>query len=194
MSKSILSPLMALFSLLIFAGCASNFAVSNDYDREADFKSFRTFELLEPTPEMLEKMKSLSPRTLQFIRDAIREEMVKRGYREVEQGADLGIAFFATAAITTVGQEVGGVNVGVGWGGYYGGIGVGGRVGGRVQYVDYVDGSLVIDMYAPASQQLLWTGRARGTFQAETTDPRKVSYEAVKQILFRYKWKVRKGG
>lgn len=179
-----------LFILIgLTAACStSSISVRHDYDKEAPIKTYTTYQVVEPTREILDEMKIRNPRVLDVIESSIREEMEKRGYT-ASDNPDTYITYFVTSRERTVGRETGGVNVGVGYGGYYGGIGFGTRVGGRIEYVDYVEGTLIIDFYNN-DKKVIWHGAARGTFQVDRENPLEVAREAVKRIMYKYKFKV----
>jgi|GEM_PF-3372153 len=179
------------FSLacLIAACSTSNINVRRDYDKEAPFKTYRTFQVMQPTQEILDEMKIRNPRVLDVIETEIDNLMQNRGYQSSDN-PDIYITYFVTSRERTVGRETGGMNVSMGYGGYYGGIGLGTRVGGRIEYVDYVDGTLIIDFF-DQNKKIVWHGAAQGSFQADRENPMEVARDAVKRIMFKYKFKVK---
>ncbi len=185
--------LVFLFLCLgLFLGCSPTLNISYDYDKQIPFKSYRTYSLLELTEEQIQETGIRNPELVDYIRKQIIYQMARRGYRQEYENPDMEIGYFVITKVQTIGREVGGVNVGVGFGGYYGGIGMSSRVGGRIEYTDYVNGTLIIEMYHPETKNLIWHGAAQATLQPGVNDPYKVTESAVRQIYARYKFSVPK--
>jgi hypothetical protein len=181
---------LAMLGLLL--GCGTTYKVSADYDKQIPFDTYRTYTLLQMTEEQIQETGIRDPRLVDHIAQQVKYQMDRRGYREVPQNGDLEIGYFAISRTQTVGREVGGVNVGIGFGGYYGGVGMSSRVGGRIEYSTYVNGTLVIEMYHPETKGLIWHGAAEATLELGRDNPYKVVESAVRQIFSKYKFSVPK--
>ncbi len=183
---------ISLGFLALTLGCTTSYRVTADYDKQIPFDTYRTYTLLQMTEEQIQETGIRDPRLVDHIAQQVKYQMDRRGYREVPQNGDLEIGYFAISRTQTVGREVGGVNVGIGFGGYYGGVGMSSRVGGRIEYSTYVNGTLVIEMYHPETKGLIWHGAAEATLELGRDNPYKVVESAVRQIFSKYKFSVPK--
>lgn len=183
-----------LLLIVLLGGCApsTSFEVRTDYDKKQKqvIQGFRTYDVVQPTQDIIDQMQLRDPAVLEVIAQGIREEMEKRGYRQSDT-PDVQITYFVNARQFTQGQQKGGMNVGMGFGGYYGSVGMSTNVGGRIEYIDYVAGTLIIDMFTGADSDFIWHGAAQGTFRQGMENPRQVAREAVQRIFYKYSFKVK---
>ncbi|MBL7877509.1 MAG: DUF4136 domain-containing protein [Cyclobacteriaceae bacterium] len=168
--------LLILFILLSLASCSS-VQVSYDYDKSADFTKYKTYDYTEET-------KTLGGSNGQLIRQrllsSVDQEMTSRGYTKSEGDADLLIELHIKAETR---QTATAYNTG-GYGFYrYGNMGTT-----TINYNEYTDGTLFINVVDKAADKLIWQGRGTKTLE-ENASPQKVdsniSY-AVKTIYAKY--------
>ena len=155
-----------LIAAMALSAC-SGLKVVSDYDRSVDFTQYKTFEYYGWIEESDKLLNDLDKRR---IEDAFAAEFKARGLELVKEGGDLVVGLFIvteqktqTTAHTT---SMGGMG-GYGYGGYYG-YGPGWGWGGghsttTYSEYDYVEGTLVCDVYDKAKEQLVWEGIATGT-------------------------------
>ncbi len=145
-------------SLLLFLSTTA-FAqdVHFDYDRTANFSSYRSYQWadakpLPPGDQLLD----------QDIKRAIDEQLVGKGMRRVETGSDLQIRY--TGAVSKE-KEFNAIGLGPrglgGWGDM-----------GRVTTSTIEVGMLVVEIFDPAAGRLVWRGSASKTLDIKR-DPGK---------------------
>jgi len=191
-------------AFLFIITCAFGQDVHYNYARGANFSSYKTYQWIEVpgapktepanTPPNLPGLPSLPggapnfPGTAsdvrstgsedqlidQDIRRAVDEQLAQKGLTKVEKNGDLHVIYHAA-----VRQEVG-INLsGSGWGGRgYGGM-WDGSVQGQSSTIPI--GTLVVDLYDPASKQLIWRGDATKTIDIKK-DPNK-NYRNLQKAL-----------
>lgn len=153
--------------LLTFMG-TSAFAqnVQFDYDRVANFSSYRSYQwvypnLLAPGDQLLD----------QDIKRAVDEQLAGKGLRRVDTGGDLQISY--QAAISKEKQFDG-----FGWGGPRG---FGGFDNARVTTSTIEVGELVIQIFDPGARRLVWRGSASKTLDLNK-DPDK-NYRTLEKAM-----------
>lgn len=147
---------VALIALLSISGLAFSQDVAYNYDQSADFAKYKSYKWVEikgaTHPDQL---------TDNQIRQALETELAKKGLTKVDNdSATLFIGYHVG-----VGQEkqINAYNMGGGpWG--YGARWGGGMATATTSTINI--GQLVLDMYDPASKQLVWRGTA-----SKTIDP-----------------------
>lgn len=167
--KKIIFPL-----LLIFLVSCNPWKFVGEYDHEVDFKTYKTFGLLNWDRHNDDEVSS---ETKKYILLSIKDEMEKRGYVYQKKDADLQVSVFIltneeTSYSAYANQYAGyngyghiGVGVGVGSGGA--GVGVVGY-GMPTLYPytavkhDYNVGTVVVDLLDHSKKQLVWQGVAQG--------------------------------
>ncbi|GAO41104.1 DUF4136 domain-containing protein [Flavihumibacter petaseus] len=174
-----------LFCLLIAAaagtGCTSSVKVTTDYDRAANFSQYKTFAIYKDDA----KTDNVSQLNSGRIENAIKAEMIKKGFTENTSSPDLLVN-----AVTIVKnkQSISSTTNYYGYGGYYrpyawgGGMGVTGNTTYNVD--DYKDGSLIIDVVDAAGKKLIWQGTGNKEIDnKDYKDPDKMISEAVTKIM-----------
>jgi hypothetical protein len=150
------------FALIVafLSGCSS-IKVTYDYDKTVDFTKLKTFEYYGWAAESDRQLNDLEKRR---IEEAFGVEFKKRGLEYVESDGDMIVVLFVMTEnktqynATTTGMGYGG------YGGYYGygpGYGWGPGMGmsmstTTVQEYNYTVGTLVIDIYDPVEERLIW--------------------------------------
>lgn len=135
---------------LLFAGCSS-VSINYDYNRDADFSAYKTFDWLpgntKGTGDQLVDRR---------VHAAVVNELTAKGFRQ-SPNPDLHVVWHVVLR-----DRVQLYNWGGGWGGGYRGYGWGWG-GSQVDVVNYTEGTLVIDMVDAKTKELVWRGSARGT-------------------------------
>ncbi|HEX3472660.1 MAG TPA: DUF4136 domain-containing protein [Silvibacterium sp.] len=136
--------------------------VRYNFDKDADFSKFKTYEWVE-----IKGASKPDDLTDKQIKAAVDAQLGQKGLSKVEDKADLYVAYQ-----TAIGSEKqftsfnsGGWGYGAGWygGGWYGGGG--GITTGSTSTI--YNGQLVIDMYNPQGHDLIWRGVV-----SKTLDPK----------------------
>jgi hypothetical protein len=178
-----------LIASIVLAGC-SGLTVVADFDPSVDFNQYKTFEYYGWIEESDRVLNDLDRRR---IESAFGAEFEARGLKYVEEGGDMVVGLFilaeqktqTTAQTTQMGGGYGG-----GYGGYYGhgpgwGWGGGHSTTTYSEY-DYVEGTLVCDIYDKAKEQLVWEGVGKGTINDNPQKREQSIPEAVKKIMAKY--------
>lgn len=141
-----------LASVLFFASCSS-LKVKTDYDKEANFSTYKTFSYVGFNAENT-NINDLNERR---IVKAVKSEMTKKGFSEAEE-SDLEIhihaviakKFSATANTDYYGMGYPYYRRGFGWGATYGTT--------TVDVNEYQEGTLIIDLVDVKGKKLVWQG------------------------------------
>jgi hypothetical protein len=178
--------LFPVIILLLAVTSCNTIKVTADYDKEVDFKSFKTFTLL---PWNAHNDSIVSTFTKQRILEALKNEMIKRGYYYVADinKADLGVNSYVLLREKTDYQYYQDYYGPYGyyytapwaWGGYYGY-----PYNTTVQSRDYIEGTLIIDVFDTHKKKLIWQGIGVG--EVEPNGNGKHVAKAISQIFFKY--------
>lgn len=144
---------LCLAGILCFGAGALAQEVQFDYDRSANFSSYRTYQWVDSktgrAPNQL---------TDQNIKRAIDEQLAVKGLQRVETGGDLQVVYQAAVDHE---KQFDGFGSGPRW---YGTT--------RVSTSTIEIGKLVVDLVDPAKKQLVWRGAAEKTLDIKK-DPEK---------------------
>eukprot|EP00388_Colpodella_angusta_P007224 GDKJ01020602.1.p4 GENE.GDKJ01020602.1~~GDKJ01020602.1.p4 ORF type:complete len:189 (+),score=8.53 GDKJ01020602.1:1991-2557(+) len=173
--------ILLLFTIgIAVAGCSSLRTVS-DYDKDVDFKAYKTFNFYDKGMERL-RLNNLDKRRLM---SAVEGEMIAKGFTKSNKPDML-------VNLVVVTRE----RVNVYDGGFYGGFGWGwgGRWGwgspfwgGGPSYVDqYREGTIIIDLLDPAKKILFWHGQGAGFNLDNFTKREERLQKGVSEILAQY--------
>lgn len=181
--KQFLIPALAVFFL---SSCVSVRVVA-DYDREADFNSYRTFAFYKTGIDKAE----ISDLDKKRILKAIDTEMVTKGFQK-SNSPDLLVSIFTKEKERVdVFNQGFGPGRGWGWGGYWGGWwgpgwGWGGYWGPAVS--TRTEGVLFIDLIDAKSNELVWQGKGQGSLNTSGNIDKKEERirEFVSEILAKY--------
>lgn len=144
---------------IIISGACSSLTVKSDYDKEADFTKYKTFEYYGWTED---SDKILNRFDKERIEKAFGEEFSKRGLEYVKGNGDIVVSLFIIAEQkTSTTAHTNHYNMGgYGYGGfgYYGGYGGVGMGSSTTTYSeqDYTVGTLVVDVFDKAEKKLIW--------------------------------------
>ncbi|MCU7552298.1 DUF4136 domain-containing protein [Chitinophagaceae bacterium LB-8] len=151
--KNYLPQIVILALTFIACSCSPTMQVHSDYDKSADFSNYKTFSLYKS-----DSSSSISQLNQQRIINAVRNEMIKKGYQETSSSPDILVN-----QVTILKDKVSvssNTNY-YGYGGmyrpYYWGAGGGySTTNYDVQHVK--DGSLIIDIIDARTNKLIWQG------------------------------------
>merc|ERR1711974_239214 len=155
MKNKLIKPLVFLFGLLIVS--CSSVKVAADYDKEADFNSYKTFAFFKTGIDKAE----ISDLDKRRILRAIEAELLAKGYTKSEN-PDMLVSIFTKSQ-----QRVDIYNNAWGWGGFgpgWGGYGPGWGWGWNNQPVvsTQTEGTLFIDLIDMQKKELIWQGMGTG--------------------------------
>lgn len=177
--KHLVLPILAL---VLFSSCAS-LKVTQDYDKTAPFSSYKTYQLTEDVANLpigdLNKSRLIA---------AVETELAAKGFTKSDKPDVLIDIKVKTKEIqTATANTTGGYG-----GGYYGrgyryGWG-GGFSTTTINYDSYTEGTVFIDMIDVAKNQLVWQGRAVGTFDPDiSTEKREANIKnGTHQVFMQY--------
>ena len=180
---------LPLFLVLVAAEVASAQDVRFNFDKDANFASFRTYKWVA-----IKGASTLSDLADRQVKAAVDAELGKKGLTKSESDtADLYIGYQAG-----IGQEKEYTSFDSGWGygpGWYGGGwygGGGGMTTGQTSTI-YI-GQLALDMYASSPHTLVWRGVASKTLdpKAKPEKQEKNLQKAVAKVLKNYPPQVKK--
>lgn len=175
MKKILLLPL-----LLVLASCSS-LKVTHDYDSQADFTKYKTFAFSEDAMKL-----PVGDLNRDRILKAVETEMTAKGFTKSD-APDVLIDIHvkaeekvdATATTTGSGYR----------GGYYGRYGYGGGFSTtQINYNEYIEGTLFVNMVDKGTEKIVWQGRATKTIDEDVSAQKReqnINY-AVKQIFIKY--------
>ena len=166
--------LIGLAALLVVSGASAQQSYV-DFDKEADFESYKTFTWVQSDEDLSES----SPLWHERVRNGITERMVEGGMTEVtgDEIPDVYVTYYASQSQTT---RVITDHMGYGYGGGYGGV-YGSRYGHRGGYmgmgmgtstsrvVTYDKGTLVIDIWDAEKKEMVWRGTTTDTISDNPT-------------------------
>ncbi len=160
--------LVKLIPIIVFAillSSCSSVKVAADYDREANFDSYKTFAFFKPGIDKVE-LNTLDKRR---ILRAIEAELMAKGFTKSENPDMLVSIFTESNQRVDIYNNAWGAG-GWGWGGYggwgpgwggYGGWGPGWGGGGS-QVSTSIEGMLFIDFIDNKKKELFWQGSGTG--------------------------------
>ena len=170
----------------LLAGCASQPKVLSDYDKSADFASYRTFGFMTQVGADSTEFRSLAVQTMQT---AATRQMELRGYT-LSDTPDLVINFTGKIEEKTDVESVPAPYYGPGWGygGFYGAP-YGGWGGGGTQVTTrrYNVGTLVMDVVDREKRQAVFQGSVSDVVTKEMMANREAAITgAVNRIFASY--------
>ena len=176
--------LLSVFAMLLFLSSCVSVRVIADYDKEANFNSYKTYAFYKTGIDKAQ----ISDLDKKRILNAIDAEMASRGFTK-SQNPDLLVSIFTKEREQV---DVYNNNFGFGWGwggGFYNpwvwgpGWGWGGN-----NVSTRTEGSLYIDLIDNRNKELVWQGRGAGTLNNTGNIEKKEQRikEFVSQILKAY--------
>jgi hypothetical protein len=164
--------------LLAVQAC-THFTVESDYDREADFSAYATYDWMPPETRRID-LRVRDPRAHELIQDAIQDELGAKSLRRAE-GADPDLLIGYHLALDE-GLDSQTLYQGSAADWQYRTYG---NPTTRNQSLMYSVGTLVIDVFDAAKEELIWRGVVEGDVkQNPDPDQRKERIEkAVQKML-----------
>ncbi len=162
---------------IIFVTCVHAQEVHYNYDRSANFGTYKTYEWVDlPGPGGVVSDQLID----QSIKRAVDEQLAQKGLTRVNQGGDLQVGYHAIV------KEEKSINLSAfgngggpwGWGGGWGGFSSG-SVTGQTSTIPV--GTLLVDLYDPARRQLVWRGDGTKTIDLKK-DPDK-NYRVLQKAM-----------
>jgi hypothetical protein len=152
--------------VLAAAGC-STLSISTDYDKAADFSSYRTFTWKD-TGELKDSLWS------KRIEGVFTDTLAAKGLKRVDSGGDLWVA-----AHPRLSKEMQINTYNTGWGYGYGWYGYGGMGMATTTVTEIPVGTLMIDLVDAKKKELVWRGVASDTLN---TDPSRTPEDREKKL------------
>ena len=143
---------IALLGSVLALGCSSR-KVNFDYDRSADFSSFKTYAWYDGQQSIKEE----DPLGHQRVMDAVDQQMSAKGFSKASSNPDVYVTYNAEDN-EQVRMDT--TSMGYGYGGdWYWGGGMGMGMGSSTTQVrTYTQGTLIVDIWDAKKKQLVWRG------------------------------------
>ena len=130
-----------VFVLIFLAGCSSR-TVNFDYDQEADFTTFKTYDWYENDQMVADE----APLAHQRVIAAIDRQMEAKGFQKASSNPDVYVTYYASDRENTVVDTTHyGYGYGAGW--RWGGMGGMGMSSSTSTVRNYTTGTLVVDLW-----------------------------------------------
>jgi hypothetical protein len=159
--------------------------VTGDYEKSTDFSAYKTYMFVGWQDDSDQVMNDFDKKRL---RESIKSEMEARQFELVESDADMAVSLFVVVdektSTTAYTNYYGGAGYGRGRRGY-GGWGHGSATTSYSEN-DYLQGTLVLDMYDAASKDLIWQGVATGTITEKPEKREKKIPKAVTKLMKKF--------
>jgi len=175
-----------LAAALLAAGCASGPEVRADYDRTADFASYKTFAFASPLGTDREGYQSV---VSLHLKAAAQRELEARGLRLDSAAPQLLVNFNAALndklRVSTAPTMTMGVGMGRGYYGYRAGMYTAWPLyADQTHVTQYKEGTLNIDVVDTARKQLVWEGVVSGSVTQKTLDDVQAAVNAAVAAAF----------
>jgi hypothetical protein len=167
---------IALFFLFATVACAPSVKVTSDYDKTANFSSYKTYAFTTESSQIPVEQLNRD----RIIR-AVENEMAAKGFTKSDS-PDMLVDITVKSKTRT---EATATNNG----GYHGRYGYGGGyTTTRVDYNEYTDGSLFITFIDKSAEKIIWQGRGTRTIDENASASKRESNinNAVKMIFSKY--------
>ncbi|WP_081988320.1 DUF4136 domain-containing protein [Psychroserpens jangbogonensis] len=177
-SKKLFNILPFLIIAIIITSCSS-VRVAADYDKEADFKSYKTFAFFKTGIDKAE----ISDLDKRRILRAIEAELLAKGFTKSEN-PDMLVSIFTKSQ-----QRVDVYNNTWGWGSYgpgWGGYGPGWGYYNQPVVSTQSEGTLFIDLIDMEKKELVWQGMGTGFISQKMDKKEDQIKEFVMKILEKY--------
>jgi hypothetical protein len=163
---------LSIPTILLFSVGCSTVSVNTDYDKGTDFSRFKTFSQ-KPPPQGSRSLKGYSEIAGRHINSAIATTLESKGFQMAPEGqdGDLIVAFSIDGQPRQDVEWTGG-----GYGGWYG----------QSYTVNYVEGTLTIDVFDASKRQLVWHAYGQTNIYGSQTDNYGKVDDAVEQILKKF--------
>ena len=186
--KKISLMLLVVVSALLNS-CGTSMKVSYDYDRNVDFYKFSTFSLSNWNDDNSELVDNF---TKERLLNAMKNEMLKRGMKEVAENPDIKLDIFV---VTNTKKYTTAYTTHMGYGGYRGWHGYGGWYGprfgvntGSTQFVEHekLMGTIILDVYDNRTKKLVWQGVSKGELEGKGRPTENSINSVIAKIYYKY--------
>jgi hypothetical protein len=177
MKKVTISSFLLIITVALITSCGPSLKVSSDYDKSADFTTYRTFSMYD-----LKTSGRVSQLNRERIAKYIKAEMTKRGFKETNTNPDLMVN--AVTVIKDKRSLVANSNY-YSYGGFYRPYAYWAPASRytTVSTYEYKDGSLVIDVVDAKTKKMIWEGTASAQFEKRPQDPDAAISSTVAKIM-----------
>jgi hypothetical protein len=166
-------------SLMLVASACSSLKVTYDYDKQAEFAKYKTYAFSEDSRQL-----PINELNRNRVIAAVEKEMAAKGFTQSDN-PDILVDMHVKADQKT---EATATTTGTGMG-YYGRYGYGGGFSTtQINYNEYIEGTLFVNLVDAASQHIVWQGRATKTIDENASASKReqnINY-AVQQIFSKY--------
>ncbi|WP_323788360.1 DUF4136 domain-containing protein [Psychroserpens sp.] len=178
--KKLLNGLSLFLITLIISSCSS-VRVAADYDKEVDFKSYKTFAFFKTGIDKAE----ISDLDKRRILRAIEAELLAKGFTKSEN-PDMLVSIFTKSQqrVDVYNNSWGWGAFGPGWGGY--GPGWGWGFNNRPIVSTKSEGTLFIDLIDMEKKELIWQGMGTGYISQKMEKKEEQIKEFVMKIMEKY--------
>jgi hypothetical protein len=169
---------LCLIIVLFFTGCTF-MKVSSDYDKNADYKAYKTFNFTQSIEGL-----RVNADNKEIIKSAIINEMNARGYKKSNSiNADIWIHLFIVINKSVETTEV--YSTPMGANPYQYSFGFSNT---SVDFHNYTEGTLIIDIVDGTKKEIIWEGRASTPIDKDgtETEKEKLINKIVKKIFKKY--------
>jgi len=181
--------LILICTILVFTFIVKSVAqkVTIDYEKSTDFSEYKSYTFLGWQENINQIMNDFD---MKRIREAFQDEMSKRKLENVESDADIVISLFLVEeqkTSTTSYTNYYGMGAGRGYrrGGRRGGWG-GGHSTTNYSESDYLEGTMVMDVFDGRSQEMIWQGVATKTINEKPEKREKGIPKAVQKLMKKF--------
>ncbi len=158
--------ILGLVWMLFMLTACSNMTVTSDVSETADFSQYKTYSFLGWAKDSDKIMNDLDKARIQ---KAFKNEFTKRGLTYVKSDGDMAVSLFIV--VSQENSTIAYTNYYSSYANRYRGYGngwSGGMATTTYREIDYLAGTLVMDVFDEASGDMIWQGVASGTV---TEDP-----------------------
>ena len=153
--------LLGVGAALLVTACGSGISTNTDYDPQADFSSYSTYEWIDSEG-------AVDDITSSRVRSSVDAAMSARGFTKSSSNPDLAVSYQVPTQ-----QRSSFSTINSGWGGSYrwgGGWGMGMGMGtSTTTEQTWTVGSLILAIFSTDSQLMVWTGTATTDLDSNRT-------------------------
>ena len=161
-----------LLATLVFAPAAYAAKPNIQWNKDYDFSHIKTYAWQDPTAPSLAQS---NPFMHKFIQDEIEKRLTAAGLMKPAAGAapDVFVTYHGSVMNNvqlqsdSFGYGFGGYGMG-GWGMY--GYGAAGPVSTTTRVVEYLEGTLIVDIIDPMKKELVWRGSSTPILISDSND------------------------
>jgi hypothetical protein len=179
--------LFFISTIVLASISCSSLKVVSDSDATVDFTKYKTLQFYGWAKNSDEILNDLDKAR---IEKAFANEFARRNISVVKKGGDIIVSLYIVTEQKT--QKIAHTYHygGGGWGGYYGyGPGYGWGMGystTNISETEYTLGTLIVSVFDPETEQLIWESIGQGTIQENTRSVERVINYSVAKIMRPY--------